>query len=357
MQIKQTVKYRIAAPTSMGVRLTPPDRRPVHTSDTFVMQATSAESNVLSVTATLAGSALAMTTFVKESPIASFIKGDLRRRGIDYIGRERMQEGPWGVRHQFNIADAGRGLCAPRVHNDRAGEVGRLIEAEDFDTERLFFSDGIGILHISGLFAALSDKTAQCALTLAETAKKSGTAVSFDLNYRASFWHGREKELRSVFCTLADRADILVGNEEDFQLCLGLDGPPAGGKGLSAKLDGFRTMIETARKRFSRVSVFATTLREVLTAERHLWGSVTYDGNGWSVIEPREIAVYDRIGGGDAFVGGLLYGLFCGWETELCNRFGWACGALAAASDTDYIVPVSEEQVWQTYHGNARIRR
>ena len=228
--------HAIACVTSIGVRITPPDRMAVHNSDWFRLQATSAETNVLNVASSLGMGCLAMTKFVKGSPVAEFIKQQLRARNIRFEGVEVEQGGPWGFRHQFNIADSGFGLRAPRVWNDRAGEVGRTLCIDDFDVERIFGHEGVGILHISGLIAAMSPETTQCCLALAEAAKRYGTLVSFDLNYRATFWEGREAELSAAFHALASCADILVGNEEDFQLCLGFKGPEAGGKELKLSL-------------------------------------------------------------------------------------------------------------------------
>ena len=147
-------KYSLITATSMGVRITPPMRQPVGIGNSYIMQATSAESNVLNVSASLGLETKVLTAFVKESPIAAFIKGELRRRNIGYEGPEVEQGGPWGYRHQFNIADSGFGMRGPRVHNDRAGEVGRILKAEDFDLDRIFGEEGAEIIHLSGLFAA-----------------------------------------------------------------------------------------------------------------------------------------------------------------------------------------------------------
>ena len=125
LKLRENCRYGIAVPTSMGVRITPPNGAPVHTSNTYFMQATSAESNVVNVSAALGHKGLVMTNFVKDSPISYFIKAELRKRNIDYKGPDIPQGGPWGYRHQFNIADSGYGTRGPRVHNDRAGEVGR----------------------------------------------------------------------------------------------------------------------------------------------------------------------------------------------------------------------------------------
>lgn len=343
--------------TSMGVRITPADRQPVGCGNLYSMQATSAESNVLNVAASLGMPVKVLTAFVEESPIASYIKGELRRRGMTYEGPEIPQGGPWGYRHQFNIADSGYGLRGPRVQNDRAGEVGRILSMEHFDLERILEKEGAQMLHLSGLFAALSPETGKFCVELAERAKKTGTLVSFDLNHRASFWKGREAELREQFTRIASVADILVGNEEDFQLALGIEGPEAGGKDLAGKIEGFKAMIDRARQAFPGVRCFATTLRQVLSANEHLWGAILYADGQWYVEEPREIPVLDRIGGGDGFVGGLLYGVLKGWEPEKWLRFGWACGAMAVTMLEDYASPADEEQVWSVWQGNARVKR
>jgi 2-dehydro-3-deoxygluconokinase len=203
MEIKKDVKYALITPTSMGVRLTPANRQPVHVSKLFELQATCAETNVLNISASLGLPVKALTAFVKDSPIAAFIKSELRARGIDYEGMEFDQDGPWGCRHQFNIADSGFGPRAPRVHNDRAGEVGRMLDISGFDLDRIFGTDGCGILHISGLVGALSPQTSNFCLELARAAKKYGTLISFDLNYRASFWKGRKEELSAAFAEIA----------------------------------------------------------------------------------------------------------------------------------------------------------
>ena len=357
MQLRPNSKYQIITPTSMGVRIIPKDRQPVHVSRDYTMFATSAESNVLNVAASLGMRTKVLTAFVKDSPIADFIRAELRFRNIEYEGPEVPQGGAWGYRHQFNIADSGYGMRGARVLNDRAGEVGRTLSVEDFDLERIFEKEGVAILHLSGLIAALSPETTACCLAVARKAKACGTRISFDLNYRASFWEGREEELRRDFREIASLADILIGNEEDFQLALGMEGPEAGGKGIAAKMDGFKGMIEEVRKQYPDVSVFATTLREVFNANTHNWGAIMLADGQWVVEEPREIQVMDRIGGGDGFVGGLLYGLAKEWEAEKCLQFGWATGALATTMLTDYATPADEEQVWSIYKGNARVKR
>lgn len=357
IELKKNFSYSLVVPTSMGVRLSPANGQPVHSSDTFTMHVTSAETNVASISSYLGLPVKVLTTFVKDSPIARFIKDNLAGRHMTYEGKEVAQGSPWGYRHQFNIADSGSGSRGPRVHNDRAGEVGRTLNVKDFDLDRIFDKEGVQIVHLSGLIAALSPETGNFCLELARAAKKYGTRISFDLNHRATFWENREKELREIFTEIAGVSDILVGNEEDFQLCLGIEGPEAGGKDIGAKIDSFKSMIGRVKKAFPNASVFATTLRQVVSTNSHLWGGIMLEGDNWHVAEPREITVLDRIGGGDAFVGGLLYAILKGWKPEKWLQFGWASGALATTFLTDYAQPADEDQIWSIWKGNARVKR
>ena len=344
-------------PTSMGTRLTPLNGQPFHSSDTFKMHATSAETNVGSVSSFLGEPVKVLTAFVKGSPVSRFIKDDLGRRHMSFEGPEFDQGGPWGYRHQINMADSGSGSRGPRVQNDRAGEVGRLLDVKDFDLDRIFDTEGAKLVHMSGLIAALSDGSSQFCVEIARAAKKHGARISFDLNYRASFWKGRESKLSAAFDEIASLSDILIGNEEDFQLALGIQGPEAGGQDIGEKIGGFKAMIDRVKQKYSNASLFATTLREVESVGLHHWGAIVSEGDDFHVIEPRDIYVLDRIGGGDGFVGGLLYGVLQDWDAEKCAQFGWASGALAATFLTDYGQPADEEQIWSIWEGNARVKR
>lgn len=357
MELRKDAQYAMVIPTSMGVRITPVNSQPVHSSQMFRMDATSAESNVGSTASYLGLPVKILTAFVKGSPIARLIKDNLASRHMDFEGPEVEQGSPWGYRHQINMADTGYGSRGPRVHNDRAGEVGRTLNVKDFDLERIFSREGARIVHLSGLIAALSPETSQFCLQVARTAKNNDSRISFDLNHRASFWLGREEELRGIFSEIASISDILIGNEEDFQLCLGMKGPEAGGRDIAAKIDGFKGMINRVKETYPRTEVFATTLRQVISTNRHMWGAIISENGNWHIVEPREIYVYDRIGGGDGFVSGMLYAILKGWEPKKWIQFGWASGALVTTMETDYAQPADEEQVWSIWQGNARVKR
>lgn len=357
IELRKDCDYALVVPTSMGLRLTPLDGQPMHCGDLMRLQVTSAETNVASVSSFLGLPVKVLTTFVKDSPVARMIKDNLAGRHMAYEGKEVDQGGPWGYRHQFNLADSGTGSRGPRVQNDRAGEVGRTLNVSDFDLERLFGDEGVQVIHLSGLVGALSPDTGTFCLELARAAKKHGTRISFDLNYRDSFWKGRKTELREIFSEIASVSDVLVGNEEDFQLCLGIEGPEAGGEDLAEKIDNFKEMITRVKKAYPNAQVFATTLREVVNANCHRWGAIMHENGNWHVVEPREIGVLDRIGGGDGFVGGMLYAILRGWEPEKWVQFGWASGALVTTLLTDYAQPADEDQIWSIWEGNARVKR
>ena len=357
MKLRDNCKYGVACPTSMGVRITPPNGAPVHISNTFYMQATSAESNAVNIASSLGYKGLVLTNFVKDSPISLFIKGELRKRNIDFYGPDIPQGGPWGYRHQFNIADSGYGNRGPRVHNDRAGEVSYILNSKDFDFDRIFGDDGVQILHLSGLVGAISKDTTRFCIDAVKAAKKFGTLVSFDLNHRATFWEGREDELRKSFTEMVSLADILIGNEEDYQLSLGIEGPEHGGLDLNAQIDRFKEMIYRVKDIFPGASVFGNTLRQVISVSEHMWGALSLFGDTLTVIEPKPIQILDRIGGGDGFAGGLLYGILMEMTPDKATEFAWACGALAATVLEDYASPADEDVVWSIAKGNARVRR
>ncbi|MGO1384798.1 MAG: PfkB family carbohydrate kinase [Arachnia sp.] len=357
MKLREDAQWSMVVPTSMGVRMTPEDRQPVHTSRHFLVQATSAETNVASVASHLGLPTKVLTSFVAGSPISALIKSDLRARGMSFEGKDEPQGDAWGHRHQFNIADSGFGGRAPRVWNDRAGEVGLNLSIDDFDLDQLFVNEGVKILHMSGLVAALSPQTSKFCVELARKAKEHGTAISFDLNYRATFWKGREDELHSAFTEIAQLCDILYGNEEDFQLCLGIQGPEAGGEDIGDAIDNFKAMIGRISEAYPGASYIGTSLREVVSANLHRWGMILWGEGKFNVAPLRDIDVIDRIGGGDGSIGGVLYGLLQGWTTEQCMQFGWATGALAATSLNDYGAPADEAQVWSIWEGNARVQR
>ncbi len=345
--MRENRTFAIAAPTSLGVRFAPTEFRQVQTSDRFRLQATSAESNVLSIPAALGLPVKALTKFIKDDPLSEFIRRDIRSRGIVCTDVQEKRSGPWSGRHPSNIAECGFGLRAPRVDNDRAEEIGRTIKAEEFAPDELFGKEGVSILHISGLICSLSDGSARCCLDLARKAKEYGTIVSFDTNYRPSLWEGREEKLLPLFDEIASLSDILFGGDvlvekkERAKPFFGLKFTDA-----NSRVEGAEFLLEKAREGYPGAEIHVSTVREVLSVNRHIFGAVALAGGEYTVYTPREMPVYDRIGGGDAFVGGFLYATVKGWEIGKRLAFGWGCTALVSGLADDYGLPLDEGLIW-----------
>lgn len=345
--MKRQCAYAVAAPSSLGIRLAPLEHQQVQTSHLFFLQATSAESNTLSIPAALGLPVKALSRYVADDPVSAFIRRDMRSRGITCDGVTVQRDTPWGVRHPCNIAESGFGLRGPHVTNDRAGEVGGTLAAADFDFHRLFGEEGVQILHISGLIAAISPQTAEFCLALARAAKQYGTTVCFDTNYRPSLWKGRETELLGVFDELASLSDILFGGDILQEKKSGA--PPYFGltfSDTSSRMAGARYLIEQARAGYPQAQIYLSTVREVCSVNRHRFGAVAWQDGVFTELAPQLIPVYDRIGGGDAFVGGFLYGTVKGWSMSRKLEFACGCTALVSGLADDYGLPASEAQIW-----------
>jgi 2-dehydro-3-deoxygluconokinase len=272
----------------------------------------------------------------------------LKARGIDFEGAELPQENPWGYRHQINLADSGYGMRGPRVCNDRAGEIGKELDADYFDLVRIFSEEGACVFHLSGLICALSPKTGKFCLKLVKEAKKYGTIVSFDLNYRESFWKNREKELSETFKEVASLSEIIFGNDIAFEQCLGLELPKKDFKTLN--INEYREILDKVQKEYPGAKLILSTIRRAVTANEHLWGAVMLSGQKYDVIDLKRVPVLDRIGGGDAYAGGFLYGMIKNWEPEKCNQFGWACGAYVSSFCKDYGMVFNENDIWEIWN-------
>ncbi|MBP5750743.1 MAG: sugar kinase [Firmicutes bacterium] len=335
MIFKDSCKYDIAAVSSMGLRLCPAGRQSLFSGAPLQLQATSAETNVLTALSSLGMRAKVLTRFVEGLETSRYIKAELSRRGIETEGPDVPQGGPWGYRHQINFADSGFGCVPPAVQNDRAGEVGRSICASDFDAEKLFVEDGCRIFHFSGLVASLSETSGKACLELAKAAKAAGTKISFDVNYRPSLHAGREKELFELFDELCGLADILSG--ASYMV--------SEGKGRAKDLDEESEYIERLHERYPQADVFFSCCRREESANRHSVGACLWADGVLTRRELQELDVCDRIGGGDGYLAGVLYGLLKGYDAKVCLDLGWAVSAMAVSGPEDYAQPASEQQL------------
>jgi 2-dehydro-3-deoxygluconokinase len=243
------------------------------------------------------------------------------------------------------------------VFYNRSNEAAAQLKPGDFDWGDIF-SEGVRWFHSGGIFAALSETTGELIVEGMKAARASGAITSFDLNYRAKLWNlwgDRERSL-SVIRRIVEYVDVLVGNEEDLQLSLGLEGPKVEAK---SKLDPskFFAMIDQVAKEYPQVKVVATTLREVHSTNRHSWGTVAWVDRQTFISPVCELDVYDRVGGGDGFASGFFYGLLSGETPEQALKLGWAHGALLTTFPGDTTMATLEQVQELAKGGPARIQR
>ena len=254
-------------------------------------------------------------------------------------------------------SDRGYGVRAPVVFYNRCNEAGALLKPGDFDWARIF-ARGVRWFHSGGIFASLSETTAPLIIEGMQAARAAGAITSFDLNYRAKLWAsvGGPERGQQVIKKIAGQLDALFGNEEDLQKGLGITGPEVTSK---SKLDPdtFFLMIDRVVEQFPNIQLVATTLREVHSTNRHDWAAVIWlDGQRY-VSPTCQLDVIDRIGGGDGFAAGLVYGLLSGHSPEEALRLGWAHGALLTTFPGDVTMAKLDEVEALAKGGSARVQR
>ena len=240
-------------------------------------------------------------------------------------------------RNGLNFTERGFGVRGALGCSDRANTAISQAKASDFDLEKLFKDEGVRWLHTGGIYAALSEESAKTVIDVIRYAKENGTMVSYDLNYRPSMWSaiGGQEKAREVNREVAKYVDVMIGNEEDFTACLGLE--IEGNDGLKKlNVDGYRKMMAAAAAQYPNFKVIATTLRTVKTASRNDWSALIYtDGESYLSKEYKDLEIFDRVGGGDSFASGLVYGILSGCDPETCVNYGAAHGALAMTTPGD----------------------
>ena len=299
------------------------------------------------------GSATAMV----EYPVGEMIADRVKSMGVKPFYKHFKHNGVNGPNMATVYSDRGQGVRPPVVFYNRSNEAGGLLKPGDFDWSRIF-ADGVRWFHSGGIFAALSETTPEIIIEGMQAAKAAGAVVSFDLNYRAKLWNivGGQKRAVEVLGRILQHVDVLVGNEEDLQMGLGIPGPEVAAK---SKLDptAFFGMIDQVVAKLPQIKVVATTLREVHSTNRHSWSAVAWM-NGKTYMAPTaELDVYDRVGGGDGFASGLIYGMLSGLEPDEAVRLGWAHGALLTTFPGDTTMANLEQVRAFAAGGSARIQR
>jgi 2-dehydro-3-deoxygluconokinase len=298
-----------------------------------------------------------IATAMVDYPIGDLIAERVRAMGVKPFYKHFKHDGVHGPNMATVYSDRGQGVRAPVVFYNRCNEAGALLKPGDFDWKAIF-AGGVRWFHSGGIFAALSPTTAEVIIEGMQAAKKAGAVVSFDLNYRPKLWNisGGHERAVAVFDRIVKNVDVLVGNEEDLQLGLGIPGPEVAAK---SKLDpsAFIGMIDKVIKKHPQVNVVATTLREVHSTNRHSWGAVAWIDGQTYVAPTCELDVLDRVGGGDGFAAGLFYGLLAGEVPGEAVKLGWAHGALLTTFPGDTTMATLEQVLAFAKGGSARIQR
>jgi 2-dehydro-3-deoxygluconokinase len=290
-------------------------------------------------------------------PIGDLIAERVRAMGVRPFYTYFKHDGVRGPNMAAVYSDRGQGVRAPVVFYNRCNEAAGQLKPGDFNWREIFGA-GVRWFHSGGIFAALSETTGELIVEAMKAAKEAGAVTSFDLNYRQKLWDiwGGQSKALDVLGRIVAHVDILVGNEEDLQKGLGIEGQDVEAKG---KLDpsAFFAVIEKATKKFPNVKAVATTLREVHSTNRHSWGAVAWlDGKTYQ--SPMcDLDVVDRVGGGDGYASGFFYGLLSGESPHEAVKLGWAHGALLTTFPGDTSMATVEQVKAFARGGSARIQR
>ncbi|MBP8016302.1 MAG: sugar kinase [Verrucomicrobia bacterium] len=315
------------------------------------------EFNVAANLADCFGLQTGIATAMVDYPIGDLIAERVRAMGVKPFYKRFKHDGVHGPNMAAVYSDRGQGVRAPVVFYNRNNEAGAQLKPGDFDWAAIF-AGGIRWFHSGGIFAALSPTTAELIIEGMTAARKAGAIVSFDLNYRPKLWNisGGHDRAVEVLDRIVRKVDVLVGNEEDLQLGLGIPGPAVAARN---RLDpsAFLGMIDKVIQKHPQIKVVATTLREVHSTNRHSWSAVAWV-NGQTYTAPTcELDVFDRVGGGDGYAAGFFYGLLNGEDPGEAVKLGWAHGALLTTFPGDTTMATVEQVRAFACGGSARIQR
>ncbi len=330
---------------------------PFRKARSFDVHVSGGEYNVAAGLSDCFGLRTGIATAMVDYPIGELVQARVRETGVTPFYKWFEHDGVRGPNIATVYSDRGYGVRAPVVFYNRSNEAGALLKPGDFDWASIF-GRGVRWFHSGGIFAALSETTSDLIIEGMQAAKASGAITSFDLNYRAKLWAsvGGAERGQQVMRRIAGNLDVLIGNEEDLQKGLGIAGPDVAKK---SKLDPetFFALIERVVEQFPNIKMVATTLREVRSTNRHDWAAVLWL-NGEHYASPTcQLDVIDRIGGGDGFAGGLIYGLLNGRPPEEALRLGWAHGALLTTFPGDVTMARLPEVEAVATGGTARVQR
>lgn len=343
------------------LRLDPGEGR-IHTTRTFQAWEGGGEYNVARGLRRCFGLRTALVTAFADNPVGRLIEDLILQGGVD------MRHVKWisydgigrNVRNGLNFTERGFGVRGAVGCSDRGNTAASQLKPGDIDWDHLFGREGARWFHTGGIFAGLSDTTGPVVIEAAKTAKKYGTLVSYDLNYRPSLWKGfgGQEKCREINREIARYVDVMIGNEEDFTACLGFEVEGVDEHLTELDVTGFKKMIERVVKEYPNFQATATTLRGVKTATINDWGAMCWAGGSFYMATARpNLEIMDRVGGGDSFASGFIYGLMELNDPQLAIEYGAAHGALAMTTPGDTTMATLKEVKNLAEGGSARVQR
>lgn len=343
------------------LRLDPGDTR-IRTARSFAVWEGGGEYNVARGLRKCFGMRTAVATAFADNDIGRLIEDFVLQGGVDTslikwlpfdgIGRK--------ARNGLNFTERGFGVRGALGVSDRAYTAASQLKPGDFDWDSIFGEAGTRWLHTGGIFAALSETTAELVIEAVKAAKKHGTLTSYDLNYRPSLWKeiGGQKRAQEVNREIAKYIDVMIGNEEDFTACLGFEVEGNDENLRELNIEGYKKMVGSVAKAYPNFKMIASTLRTVRTASINDWSTICWCGGEiYRAQDYRELAIYDRVGGGDSFASGLIYGLLITGDPQKAVEYGAAHGALAMTTPGDTSMASLKEVESLMQGAGARVQR
>ncbi len=354
-------RYDILSLGEIMLRFDPGDER-IHTTRSFKVWEGGGEYNVARGLRRCFRQRAAVVTAFADNPVGRLLEDFILQGGVDTalikwvpfdgIGRN--------VRNGLNFTERGFGVRGARGCSDRGNTAASQLKAGDIDWEYIFGKLGVRWFHTGGIFAALSETTPDVVIEALKAAKKYGTVTSYDLNYRPSLWKGigGQAKAQEVNKEIARYVDVMIGNEEDFTASLGFEVEGVDENLTKLETDSFKAMIKKAVAAYPNFKVVATTLRAVKTATFNDWGAICYyDGEFHEAIHRPNLEIFDRVGGGDSFASGLVFGFLSTGDAEKAVNYGAAHGALAMTTPGDTSMALREEVEKLMKGGGARVDR